>query len=147
MVQQTMQIRLYRLVPLLTSILVACTNAGVKAIDPAPGYGLRAVSISPKPETTFSVGQQVTFSVTVEYHLELADSGMVLLIPQDQSGGSLVVGRGQVTRSVERGSGQVTLSDSVTVPPGARNVQLFILLVPAGHTQASGQLFVKFPVR
>jgi hypothetical protein len=85
--------------------------------------------------------------VTVKYHLELTDSGTVVLIPQNEAGTSLVIGRGQATQVVRKGSGEVTLSDSLVIPTGIRDLQLFVLLVPAGYTRASGQLFMTFPVR
>ena len=132
---------------LSVSALMGCATSGVRRIDSGSGYELSAVSVAPRPGTTLVAGQPVTFKITVKYHLEAADTGHVILIPQDERGTSLVLGREQASQVVRKGSGQVTISDSVTVPPGIRQVQLFVLLVPKGYTRASGQLFMNFPVR
>ena len=132
---------------LVAALVIGCATTGVRTIDRAPGYGLSAVDVRPRAGTSLVAGQPVALKITVDYELEVADSGSVVLIPQDEKGTSLVVGRGQVTEPVKRGSGRVIISDTLVVPPGIRYLQLFVLLVPAGYTEASGQLVINFPVR
>src|SRR5690349_5957142 len=72
----------------------------------AAGYGMSLVSINPPAGTRLAPGQVVTFSATVTYHLEVADSGEIVLAPQDEVGTSLVHGRRQAFTPVGRGTGQ-----------------------------------------
>jgi len=92
---------------------------------------LLIASISPAQETKLAPGIDVTFTGTVTYRLNSADSAPIVRAIQDQSGHSLV--NQQVSKTVTKGEGQVTLSDSITVPKtGVTQIQVIFDLSPTG---------------
>jgi hypothetical protein len=132
---------------------VACTvSVGCAATSPArsistdTGYSVAMVSAVPTPGSSLPEGRPVTFTVTVDYSLAVTDSGRVVLLLQDDHGTNLIPGRPQASEMVQKGSGRVTLSDTLTVPKGIRQVQLFVLLAPWAYGRISQRVFVGYPV-
>ena len=143
--------RLFPLGLVLTSGL-ACASSGSRfgprRVDPVDaGYALTVTSITPQPGTELRPGALVHFVITASYRLEQTDSGRIVLVPQDDRGRPLGPNGPQASVAVARGSGVVTLGDSVIVPSGLRELQLFVLLAPAGATHVHGETVVQFPVR
>jgi len=101
----------------------------------------------PTPGTALVLGENVAFSVTVEYRLEIAERGDIVLVFQGESDKILIHGRSQATLQVERGSGQVTLSDTLTLPPDVREVHLYVTLLPEGLVRSAGTILITYPVR
>lgn len=92
---------------------------------------LLIASISPAPETKLAPGSAVTFTGNLTYRLNSADSAPIVLAIEDQSGHSLV--SQQVSKTVTKGEGQLTLSDSITVPAtGVTQIQVIFDLSPTG---------------
>ena len=143
-----------RLLLAISSLLMACATspgvdlpAGVKIVGHDAGYSISYIDAVPKPRSTLTPGELVAFSVTVGYRLERAERGQVVLVLQNDRGRLLTLGRKQVSLPVERGTGQVTLSDTITIPQGVRAIQLFVPLVPEGMSVSRGELAVTYPVR
>lgn len=125
----------------------SATTAPLPQTTDTRGYGLTLVNVTPANGTRLAPGKAVIFSVTVAYHLEVADTGMIVLVPQDERGSSILRWRAQRALPVGRGTGQVTLTDSLTVPEGIRGVHLFIVLAPAGYETTEGEVVLRYPVR
>jgi hypothetical protein len=112
----------------------------------AKGYSMKLESASPAPGTLLTIGQTVEFTVTVSYQLSIADVGAITLVVQDETNKNLLGGRKQHSQSVDRGKGTVTLTDTIVVPAGSKEVRLFIPLVPSGIRKTSGELLIRYPV-
>jgi hypothetical protein len=119
----------------------------VSNIGSAVGYSISYIDAVPKPGTALVTGQRVAFTVTVEYRLDIAQHGRIVLVFEDENDRILLPERNVVSNLVERGSGQATLSDTITLPPRVREVHLFVPLVPEGLTNTTGQLLITYPVR
>jgi hypothetical protein len=103
-------------------------------VTPAPVDVVNSViDLTPPLGTKLLHSQNVTFTGTAGYSLQSAASGQVLLLIQEQTGKAL--GATQPSATVAKGSGQVTLSQSVTLPDaGVTSVLVIFILVPAGAT-------------
>ena len=98
-------------------------------------------------ETPVAVGQTVEFKVTASYQLSIADKGSIILVIQDENNKNLLAGKPQISQSVDRGKGTVTLTQSFLVPMGRTEVRLFIPLVPKGLDHTDGELVMRYPVK
>jgi len=140
---------------LFASVLLACATLSNATDAQMPwafvngagqGYSVKLESVSPLPGTPLAVGQSVEFSVTVSYQLSIAKKGSIILVIQDETNKSLSADKKQQMQLVDRGSGQVTLTDSLVVPAGSGEVRLFIPIVPVGVQNTSGELLIRYPV-
>lgn len=101
----------------------------------------------PVTGTTLQAGQSVTFSGTPGYTLASADLGTVVMVLQDQDGRALP-SSSVSTAVVHRGSADVTLTQTVTLPAdGVTAVNVFFLLAPAGSTSTKASVRLSYPVR
>lgn len=112
----------------------------------ANGYAVQLVSAIPAPGTQIFAGQTLEFRVTVGYQLSMAETGSVALVIQDESNKNLGAGRPQESQTVQRGQGNVTLTQTFVVPADTNEVRLFIPLVPQGVGSTSGELILRYPV-
>ena len=101
----------------------------------------------PVSGTTLQLGQTVTFSGKPSYFLASADSGAVVMVIQDQDNRTLQAGV-QPTAVVAKGSGDVTLTQTITLPAdGITVVNVFFLLAPTGSTSIRSSVRLSYPVR
>ena len=106
------------------------------------------VNMHPAPGTVLELGQTVTFSGTPGYTLASADLGTVIMVVQDQANQPLPVSGPQPIIVVRRGTGDVTLTETVTLPAAAvTTVRVFFVLAPAGAASTSATVAVSYPVR
>ena len=129
-----------------SSVQAGCASSGARSIGTGAGYSVTLVAADPRAGSDLAEGQSITLTTTVRYDLAATDSGRVVLLLQDDAGRNLVVGRPQASQLVYRGSGQVTLSDTLTVPHGIRQLQVFVLLAPWGFGRVSQRVFIDYPV-
>jgi hypothetical protein len=109
-----------------------CTSAPVTPA-PIPDSVSSLTDVAPPLGTKLLHGQTVTFTGTAGYSLVSADSGQVVLAVQDQANKPLTTA--QPSATVAKGSGQVTLSQSITLPDaGVTVVRVFFLLAPSGSS-------------
>ena len=82
----------------------------------------------------------------VSYALSIAKEGKVVLVIQDETN-KLIEGTSssQVSETVQEGRGEVTLTETITIP-SAKEVRLFVPLIPAGMQQTEGELVLRFPI-
>src|SRR3982750_1571651 len=83
---------------------------------PASDSVSSVTSMSPTPGTALQLGQTVTFAGTPAYVLASADFGAMRMVIQDQANHVLQTDGTQVIAVAHRGSGDVTLSQTVTLP-------------------------------
>jgi hypothetical protein len=110
------------------------------------GYSIKLESASPSPGTRIAVGQMVDLKIAVSYDLSIAEKGAILLVVQDETDKNLLADKKQLSQSVDRGKGTVTLTQSFIVPAGSNEVRLFVPLVPNGISHTSGELVIRYPV-
>jgi hypothetical protein len=112
----------------------------------AGGYSINLQSAEPAPGTPLLRGATVPFKATVTYALETAAHGKIVLVFQDESNQAVTGEREQSTVEVVKGSGIVTLADSIVVPSGSNELQLFIPLVPDGLKATTGEITLRYPI-
>lgn len=112
----------------------------------ADGYAIDLVSAEPPPGTPLLRGASVPFKVTVQYALDVARHGAVILVFQDESNKVVTGEREQTTVEVEKGNGTVTLADEVVVPSDANELRLFIPIMPDGITTTTGEITLRYPI-
>ncbi len=119
------------------------------APSPPTSDSISLVNMAPAPGTSLSPGQTVTFTGTVAYSLLSADTGVIVLVIQDLANQPLQpVGTPQPTATITRGSGQATLSQSITLPgTGITGVGVFFPLALAGATSTNVVVSVTYPVQ
>jgi len=112
----------------------------------AEGYSIDLISIDPAPATPLVAGTKIDFKVSVKYYLTAAKEGAVVLVFQDEKNRSAKPDGEQVAESVVAPEGTLTLSDSITIPRRARELRLFIPLVPQGMSETTGEITVRWPI-
>lgn len=133
---------------LVLSLAVAACGSAPAAPTPVADSVSSITDMTPAPGTTLRRGQTVTFTGTAGYSLATANAGAVILVIQDQSNQVLQPPGPQPSATVVKGSGQVTLSQSITLPDtGITGVRLFFMLAPAGATSTRATVSVTYPVQ
>jgi hypothetical protein len=88
----------------------------------------------------------VAITASVTYTLKVAKHGVVVLVPQDENNRRVVNAEKQVIKEVSTPSGTLVLKQTLTVPRDAREIRLFIPLVPDGIANTTGEITVRYPV-
>lgn len=112
----------------------------------ADGYSISLESIEPAPGTPLVRGTDVTITVSVKYTLSVADRGVIILVPQDERNHAIGSGTSQVTQAVTAPSGSLVLKQDIHVPKDAKEIRLFVPLVPDGISTTTGEITVRYPV-
>ena len=140
----------------LTVLCVVCPTLVASAADmappwafkgkPAEGYSIDLVSIDPAPGTVLQTGERVGFKITITYAMSIAEQGRIVLVFQDENNRQLRSGE-QVAADVSGHEGKVSLAATVTVPKHAKELRLFVPLIPAGLAATGGELTFRYPVK
>jgi hypothetical protein len=109
------------------------------------GYTIDLIDVQPAPGTPLIAGASVEFTMRVKYTLAIASHGSIVLVFQDEKNRSAT--RGQVMKKVDKGAGEMILSDKVSIPVDAQELRLFVPLVPEGLTNTKGEVTIRYPVR
>ena len=139
------------------SILGLCLiSAGASAADALPwafvngsadGYSVELVSASPKPGTPLCAASKLKFDITVKYVLQIKEAGKIILVIQDDNDSKIDgVGPLQASKGISKGRGTVVISDITQVPSSAKEVRLFIPVVPDGVEETDGELVLRYPI-
>ena len=112
----------------------------------AEGYTIDLEAIDPAPGTPLVRGATVTFKVTLSYELEIAPHGVIILVFQDEKNRGVSGDRPQTMSEVTEGKGSVTLIDTVVVPAKAKELRLFIPLMPDGIATTTGEVTLRYPI-
>jgi hypothetical protein len=102
----------------------------------------------PLAGTPLQASETVTFTATLAYTLATADSGQIVIVIQDQNDRKLQqLGRAQPAAVVSKGTGTLTLADTIMIPAsGVSSVRVIFPLVPAGATRTEVLVSVSYPV-
>jgi hypothetical protein len=114
--------------------------------EAAEGYSIDLVSVEPKPGTPLVAGSSVEFKVTVSYSMTVANHGAIVLVFQDEENLGAKPDEPQVSQEVSGPEGTVSLADKVVVPTNAKELRLFIPLVPDGLSETSGEITLRYPI-
>lgn len=112
----------------------------------AEGYSISLVSVSPAPGTPLVAGSSLNFAVTVSYTLSIAKHGVIVLVFQDDTNASAAPGRPQAHREVSDPKGVASLTEQLTVPSTAKELRVFVPIVPDGLVNTSGELTIRYPI-
>ena len=134
-------------------VLLACGGSPTApTATPAPtplpvADAISAVSIVPAAGTPLRASETVTFTATLVYTLATAESGQIVVVIQDQDNRQLQqIGRPQPAAAISKGTGTVTLADTITIPAsGVSSVRVIFPLVPAGATRTEVLVSVSYP--
>jgi hypothetical protein len=138
----------------LSAILLGLSVSGCGGSPAAPSApsapaidALSSVTnMVPAPGTALPAGQPVTFSGTPRYTLVSADLGTVVMVIEDQNDRPLP-GSGSQLYLVHRGTGDATISQTVTLPAdGITSVHLYFLLAPVGAAATKASVRLVYPV-
>ena len=131
--------------------LASCGSASASKFEwatvlpPGDGYSLTITALDPLAGTPIPRGQPVTFTVTMNYVLESDPKGLIALVMQDENHQPLVVGQPQAKHEIERGSGTVTLTDTVTIKHPAKLVEMFVVLIPGSKKPIDPAVILRWP--
>jgi hypothetical protein len=115
---------------------------------PAEGYAIELVSVDPAPGTPLLAGTSVEFKITVNYSMSLAEKGVIVLVFQDEKDRSAKSDEIQVVQTaVSEPEGSVTLTDTVVVPKRAKELRLFVPLIPDGLNETNGEVTIRYPIK
>ena len=109
----------------------------------ADGYAIDLVDVKPAPGPPLTAGDSVDFLAKVKYSLSIARKGAIVLVFEDEKDkpyGS------QVMQRVDRPRGEITLTERLTVPTHAKELRLFIPLVPDGLVHTTGEITIRYPI-
>lgn len=114
---------------------------------PAEGYSIDLVSVDPAPGTPLVAGTTVEFRITVHYAMSIAKEGAIILVFQDDKDRSAKPkGAANVVEAVSEPEGNVTLTETVTVPKRAKELRLFVPLMPEGLNETTGEVTIRYPI-
>ena len=144
---------LKRLAPLIVS-LALWPNAPASADElpwvfnapPAEGYSIALVSVDPAPGTPLTAGARFHFNATVSYTMSIAKHGMIVLVFQDEKDANASPTSPQVRYEVNDSAGVASLAGQLTVPRGAKELRVYIPLVPDGLEKTSGEVTIRYPI-
>jgi hypothetical protein len=125
----------FALAVLSFALLTAACNGNDSSTEPSVSDAVSIEGIVPAVTTVLRRGTQVTISVTAHYTLGSATEGRLALVIQDQN--NQVIGPPQPETRVIRGQGDLTLTNTLTVPASATIVRVFVPLTPQGATSTS----------
>ena len=146
-------VRVFATISLICLVVAACGSSAPNAPTPTASTplsdALRGVtSLAPPTGTALQLGQTVTFGGTAGYSLATADSGTVFMVIQDQANHILQEVGSQPRVTVGKGTGDVMLSQTITVPTsGVSSIVVFFALLPAGAAATNAAVSVSYPVR
>lgn len=137
---------------MLLALMVAGCGGGSTPTTPTPTSTQDALSgitnLSPSLGTNLSAGQTVTFTGTTRYTLNSADTGVVVMVLEDQAHQPLQPARTQAQTPVARGTGEATLSQTITLPgTGVTSVRLLFVLAATGASSSTATVSVSYFVQ
>lgn len=112
----------------------------------AEGYSIRLVSSSPVPGTPVTAGTKITVKVTGTYSMTIAKQGTIILVPQDDRNRPLGEPGKQVKLDVSAPQGTFELTQIIDVPENAKEIRLFVPLVPQKMIETTGEIIIRYPV-
>jgi hypothetical protein len=137
-------------------VLILTASGSVRADNPslpwafnaprADGYAIDLVDVKPAPGTPLAAGHFVDFLVTVRYSLTIANHGTIILVFEDENDHSATPKGPQLMQKVDGPGGEVTLREGITVPTHAKELRLFVPLVPDGITHTTGEATIRYPI-
>lgn len=110
----------------------------------ADGYAIDLLDVRPAPGTPLTAGDSVEFLAKVKYSLSIANRGTIVLVFEDEKDAQEAP---QVTKRVDSPRGAVTLRDRIIVPTHAKELRLFIPLMPDGLLRTTGEVTIRYPIK
>jgi hypothetical protein len=109
----------------------------------ADGYSIALNSVDPAPGTRLLRGSEVTITASITYKLSIADHGLVVLVLQHEKNRPVSPDGKSVSQEVAAPEGTLVLKQTLTVPRKAKEIRLFINLVPDGLETTTGEITIR----
>ena len=112
----------------------------------ASGYSIALVTVNPAPGTALVSGTVVDFKITVSYTMSIAKRGIIELVFQDEKDAGVSPNDPRAYFEVSESAGVASLANVVTVPSGAKELRVFVPIVPEGLTHTTGEVTIRYPI-
>ena len=112
----------------------------------AEGYSISLESAEPKPGTPLVEGEEVQFTISGRYAMTIAEHGGIILVPQDNTGAPIPAEGKQIRMDISGPQGKFTLTQTLKIPQGAKEVHIFVPIVPEGFTRTTGEITIRYPI-
>jgi hypothetical protein len=113
---------------------------------PADGYSISLVTVDPAPGTTLIAGTALEFKVTVSYKMSISKVGKIVLVFQDEKNASISPNSPHAHFDVNADAGVVSLAAALTVPADAKELRVFVPIVPQGLRHTTGEVTIRYPI-
>ncbi|HEV8443340.1 MAG TPA: hypothetical protein VGQ27_07655 [Steroidobacteraceae bacterium] len=114
---------------------------------PGEGYAIKLVSADPAPGTPLLRGASVTIKVTAQYTMSVAKEGSVFLVIQDDKDKHVDATRQPEKIDATNAGGTVELSATLKEVPKAKEVRIFVPLMPKGLNETTGEIVIRYPIK
>jgi len=104
------------------------------------------VTVDPKPGTPLVAGTVLDFKVTVSYTMSVSKSGKIALVFQDEQNGSVKPNDPRAYFEVNDSANVASLANAVTVPFGAKELRVFVPIIPEGLKRTTGEVTIRYPI-
>ena len=112
----------------------------------AEGYSIDLVTVDPSPGTALAAGSKVNVKITVSYSMTIAPHGGIALVAQDDRDRPAAPGAAPPYVEVNSRTGQVSLSQTILVPRNAKELRVFVPLMPDGLKITKGEVTIRYPI-
>jgi hypothetical protein len=148
-----LQIAMRQIVALALALLLAAALGAEEELPwafrsgSAEGYSIEPVAAEPPPGTALCAGSEHRFWVKVRYELAVRDTGKIVLV--FQADGTEPIARDdkpQTIAEIKKGTGEVEISERLIVPKNAKELWLYVPIVPEAYERTSGELVIRYPI-
>ena len=112
----------------------------------AEGYSIKLTASDPLPGTPLVAGEEIQLKVSGSYSMTIAKNGLIILVPQDEKNNQVGSGEKQISQAVNSPEGTFELLQTIKVPKGAKEIRLFVPLMPEGLKETTGEITIRYPV-
>ena len=113
---------------------------------PGEGYAIKLVSAEPAPGTPLVRGSSVTIKINATYTMSVASEGSAFLVLQDEKNRSIEATRDPADFKATNAGGAITLSATVAQVPKAKELRVFVPLMPKGMNETTGEIVIRYPI-
>jgi hypothetical protein len=113
---------------------------------PANGYSITLVTVNPAPGTALVAGAVLDFKITVSYTMSISKRGEIVLVFQDEKNAGIVPNDARAHFEVNESAGVASLANAATVPAGAKELRVFIPIMPEDLKQTTGEVTIRYPI-
>jgi hypothetical protein len=114
---------------------------------PGDGYSIALLKVDPVPGTALVAGAKLNFKVTVSYKMSISSHGDIFLVFQDEKDVGIKPDDPRAKFEVTQTEGVASLANAITVPSGAKEVRVFVPIMPEGLKSTTGEVTIRYPIK